>query len=235
MNRTDKFIDSFREAWSMVIDVPHGENDNRAAVPFLTAAFIPLAGVVVGVLLTAAGFVLAWKAGAVLWAFAALLVTELVDSGRGSRAFSEYVCKKLLNMSDGYFMQAAGTLLLIFKLAALYVISRSGNCGFMIVFFVVVFSVEMYLAAMPERGAILEVDEDEKRFLWVIPGVVVFLTFWIYPFAVLFSVLAAWGTIVLCRKKIWAKDRVLTGDDITFASGVCEAVLFAVAIITLGV
>lgn len=231
----EKIYSSFCEAWNMVIDVPlAAEDGGRAAEPHLVAMFIPLAGVICGVLLTALGVLCAWRGGAFLWAFAALIALELVDSGRGSRQVASSIEKFISRSGKAGVLPAAGTLLMIFKLAALYIISRGGNCGYMTVFFVTVFSVEMYLAVLPGRGQLIAVDEEDKKLIGIIPAAVGFFWFWFYPYATVLSAVAAWGIVKVFRKKVWKEGFVPGGDDITLVSGFCEVVLLAAAVLTMG-
>ena len=239
MKSLEKFYSSFVSAWNMVNDIPFpGENtgDDSAADSFLTAAMIPVAGFVPGIVLAALGmFCRGSVAGSLIWAFAALTVIEMISSGRCGMFAAKKISEKIFGENSKSFVHSAATLLMIFKLAALYIISYSCNTGFAVIFFILVFSFQMYCAVFPEKRAMILVDDNEKRYLFVFPAVMAFLWFWSYPLAVLLSLCAVYAVFMLFRKKVWSEKTVLNGDDITLAAGFLEVILLVCATVSAGV
>lgn len=239
MKSLEKFYSSFVSAWNMVNDIPFPgayREDDSGAESFWHAAMIPVAGAVPGIILAAIGvFCRGSVAGSLLWAFAALVVMELINSGRSGMFAAEKISEWIFRENSKSFVPSAATLLMQFKLAALYIISYNRNTGFAVVFFILIFSFQMYCATFSEKQAVIAVDEDEKRYLYVFPAAITFLWFWFYPLAVLLSVCAVFAVFTLFRKKIWCDNQVLNGDDITLAAGFLEVILLVCATVSAGI
>lgn len=239
MKTLEKLYSSFVSAWDLMIDIPlPGERVKPCSYGdrFSEAAMMPVTGVVPGMVLAALGlFCRGTVAGSIIWAFAALSVMEMINSGRSGKLAADKFSAWIFRNGSETFVSSAVTLLMLFKLAALFTVSYSCNTGFMVVFFVLLFSVQMYCATFPEERAIISVEEEMKRYLYVFPAVVIFIWFWSNPAAVLVSVCAAVATVIFFRKKVWREEPVLSGDDVTLAAGFMEVILLLCAIIFPGI
>ena len=239
MKSLENLCRAFYSAWDMMIDVPLPEcRDNGYFYEnnFLTSVMIPAVGAVPGILLAALGTVLDKSvAGSILWAFAAVIVSELITSGRAGKFVADSLTKLIFRQSSECFVNSVVTFLMLFKLAAFYLISYSGNTGFAVLLFVLVFAFEMYLVTFPEKNAILALEPEDMHWaLYLFPAVVVFLWFWSFPPAVLSSAAAVYGVAVLFRKRVWQEDHVISADDVTLCAGCAEFAILICAIIFLG-
>ena len=221
----------------MMIDVPlPGEqSDDCCDDNFLSAAMIPVVGAVPGILLAVLGVLLEESvAGSIIWAFAAVIVSELITSGRADKFAAAGLAKLIFKEAAESFVNSAVTFVMLFKLAAFYFIAYSENTGFAVLLFVLMFTLEMYLVTFPERNALLELEEDGRKKLYLLPAAVLFIWFWSFPLAALFSAAAAWGTALFFRKKVWGSEHRITPDDVTLCAGCAEICILVCAIIFLG-
>ena len=235
MNRLEEIYSSFCNAFEMVIDIPLPEKLRREGEenPFLTAMFIPVVGIAAGILLSAAGVICtSGAAGSLIWAFAAAAFIELSDSGRAGMFTSERAARMIYKESAPTFVPVLLMGISIFKLAALFLISFAGKCGYMVPFFTAVFTVEMYLAVYGGKNPVLTVEEEDRKGLWIAPALVFFIFFWSYPYAVLFTAAASAAVVMLFRKRM-RTDYPVTGDDITCVAGAVQLLLLLIAIILL--
>ena len=234
MNRLEEIYDSFLNAVEMVIDIPLPEKlrQKNAASDFLTALFIPVAGLIAGVFLAALSLVLkTGPAGSFLWAFAAWVILELTDSGRASLFTAEFAARLIYKKSAAVFVPVSLMQVSVYKLGMLFFVSSSGGSGYMIPFFTAVFSAQMYLAVYAADNPLLKVEEDERKRLWIIPAAVAFVTFWVYPLVVC-ATIAATAVVLMIFVKKKNKEFRSTGDDITCVAGVIQLLLlFAAAIL----
>ena len=239
MKSLEKFYRSFVSAWDMVMDIPlpcRREDEYYDAEGFSSAAMIPVVGLFPGVLLAALGmFCRGSIGGSVIWAFAAFVVMEAVNSGRGERFVAEKISALIFKNDSRSFVPSVVTLIMLFKLAALFIVCFSRNTGFITLLFVLVFAFQMYCATFPESQAIIAVEPDEKRWLYVFPAVMIFLWFWGYPAIVLLSLAAVAATAWFFRTKVWQDKAVLNGDDVTLAAGFLEVFILICAIVFQGI
>lgn len=239
MKNLENLYNSFVSAWDMVMDVSLPGTPRRDYFEedaFGTAVMIPVVGAVPGIILAALGlFCRGSVAGSLIWAFAALVVMELINSGRSGRFAAEKISALIFRGDAEKFCSSATTLIMIFKLAALYALSFCGNTGFAVLFFVLVFAFQMYCAVFPVENALIQVEDEKKSYLYIFPSAVAFLWFWSYPAATLLCLGAVCGIAVFFRKKVWIDSGAINGDDITLAAGFVELILLLCAIIFPGI
>ena len=127
MKSLEKFYSSFVSAWNMVNDIPFpGEyaEDEYGAEGFWHAAMIPVVGFVPGIILAALGmFCRGSAAGSLLWAFAALAIMELVNSGRSGMFVAEKISEWIFRKNSKSFVSSAATLLMQFKQCPLLILT----------------------------------------------------------------------------------------------------------------
>ncbi|MBQ7396515.1 MAG: hypothetical protein IJW08_08250 [Lentisphaeria bacterium] len=238
MKHLEKICSSFLSAWNMMIDIPlpwAEKFDVQESSSFDTAVMIPVAGAVPGVILAALGILLNVNIPcSAIWAFAAVIIMEMVNSGRSGKMVAEKIAEFIFKESAGSFVNSMVTFVILFKLAAFFAIANGENTGFILLFFVLVFSLEMYCATFGEENSIIKVESGERWKLYLIPGAIAFLWFWSYPLATLVSLAVTAGTALFFRKKVWSEDYIVNGNDVTFASGCAEVLLLLCSMIILG-
>lgn len=233
MKSFETLTNSFRDAWEMVVDVryPLASEEYAPGDPVLQAALIPLCGCALGVLISALGILLPSQiAGSILWAFAALVILELKDSGRGLKFVSGNCAKLLFKENHQQFVPSLNTALMLLKIAALIVIGVNGARGVMIVLLTSVFTVESYLA-VSDPVPVIDIEMREKRFVWGIPAVIAFFAFWTAPLFTVASAALPVGVVWYFKTHIWKENQPVSGDDITLVAGVVELTLLIVAML----
>ena len=233
MKSFETFANSLRDAWGLVVDVryPLASEEYEPGDPVWQAALIPFCGCVAGILLAALGVLLpSGVAGSLIWAFAALAVLILKDSGRSVKFISEKCAKLFFRQSAESFIQALNTAFILFRLAALFVIAYGGFRGAMILLLTSVFAVESYLA-VNSPAPVIDIEDKERRYIWVVPAIAAFLTFWGRPLFTLVVILLSCGVVWYFRSRVWKEDYPVSGDDITFVSGIVELTLLTAAML----
>ena len=233
MKSFETFVNSFRNAWELVVDVrwPLASEDDAQGDPVWQAALIPLCGCALGVLIFALGILLPSQiAGSILWAFAALVILELKDSGRGLKFVSGKCAKLLFKENHQQFVPSLNTALMLLKIAALIVIGVNVAREIMIVLLTSVFAVESYLA-VSDPVPVIDIEEREKRFIWGIPVVIAFFAFWTAPLFTVASAALPAGIVWYFKTHIWKENQPVSGDDITLVAGVVELTLLVVAML----
>jgi hypothetical protein len=235
MKSFEKFTNSLREAWELVIDVryPFAFEDPQEPDPVLQAVLIPFCGCIAGILLAALGKLIpGGGAGSLLWALIALFLLDLKDSGRAVKFISQKISCAIFKNDSGEFVSALNVELMLLRLAALFVIVWQGTCGGMIPVLTAVFAVESFLA-VNNPVPVIELEDRERKFIWIIPAAVAFLAFWSMPlFTVVCAALSA--AVVWCFKtRVWKEEHPVSGDDITLCAGVVELLLLICAMMIL--
>ena len=231
MKSFEKFSDSLREAWELVIDVryPFAGEEQRDGDPVLRAMLIPLCGCVAGVLLTALGKLIpAGGAGSLLWALIALFLLDLKDSGRAVKFISRKISGAIFKNDSGEFVSALNVELMLLRLAALFVIVWQYTCGGMIPVLTAVFTVESFLA-VNNPVPVIELEGNERKFIWLVPAAVAFLSFWSMPLFTVVCVALPAGVVWCFKTRVWKEDQPVSGDDITLCAGVVELLLLICA------
>ena len=239
MKSLEKLSSAFCSAWDMMIDIPlpgrRDETYSDYSDSFLTAAMIPVVGMVPGIILCALGvLVVKSVAACAVWAVFAVLVSELVNSGRGVKLMAEHLAKAIYKESYGTFVNTLVMFIMLFKLAAFFCLAYNLGAKFALLIFVLIFTFEMYGVIFPERNAMLELDEHEKKMAYVIPAAAAFVYFWRFPVLTLVSIAAVWGIIMILRRKVWSDSHKVTADEITLFAEYTEVVLLFLVIIFQG-
>ena len=231
MKSFEKFANSLREAWELVIDVryPFAFEDPQEPDPVLQAALIPFCGCAAGILLAALGKLIpGGGAGSLLWALIALSLLDLKDSGRAVKFISQKVSGVIFKNNSGDFLSTLNVEIMLLRLAALFVTAWQGSCGCMIPVLTAVFAVESFLA-VNNPCPIIELENRERKFIWIVPAVVAFFTFWSMPHCTVVCVGLSAAVVWCFKTRVWKEDHPVSGDDITLCAGALELLLLVCA------
>jgi len=245
---------SFTAAWEMLIDLPLPASLKNAGKDFEDDVFSPLiqmsfpvVGVVAGLLIFFFGGVLSMLSmkisGAVIFAIALTLLTELKDSFRSLGAlvslFDQMIDRKplvyaMVNL-DNDVRNAAGplsslvlVLAILLKLFTFYVMFYCGYYYWMIAVLVLSFTIQGHLAAAPALNTglpVIEINHETRLYIWGVAGFFVLFILFKSPYVSLIAFAAAFVFANVVRRFCEIKFNGVTIDIISLAGYLFE--LFA--------
>ncbi len=258
MAAIEKWICGLFAAWEMVIDFPlpaqlreKVKTANVPPVAVLTG--FPLAGLLLGLALALAGrfctAAFAPAAGAVLFAVAALLISECKESGRSLGLTVSFLMLRLrgasgeealrrmnpdLNALTSPVAAAAVSLLLIFKAAMFYLLCIKFASSWMAVLFAGAFAVQGALTRVPELSGgqpMLAVSEVRFRIFIGVCVAVGLIWMTVFPFATLAAGVAVW--LLATRFRFCFEERFggVSAEMITFAGASAELLLLLTGVL----
>ena len=254
---TAKMLTALTAAWNMLLDWPlptpsfnSSARENSDDDSEITLLVFPVVGLICGFILLFFGkmftLILGDWAGGVLFAFAAVAVTELGNHGRGFTSTLSFAANwaetgdaaKALNRLDDSWRTLSGMIptlaafgYIAVKLVCFTLLCRY-RCQWLIAVYVLDFAAQGFLATDSAQGLPLAAAEKFRTHVWF-PAIFILLFFIGHPAAPLLAFAAVFGGSYLFGKYCRNFSGGLNTEKITLFGAFCELAVLVVGTLAL--